>query len=87
MRSSPALRSAASADRQAHTYALRAGVIGQQPVLEPGACFVYHSGACLPCPGGQMLGHFQMQVLDGLEQEGFDAVIKPFKFLAPAQLQ
>lgn len=61
-----------------------AGVIGQQPKLAPGQMFIYHSGAILPCPSGQMLGHFHFVDASSGTPEAFDAVILPFKLLAPA---
>ena len=61
-----------------------AGVIGQQPNLVPGQIFIYHSGAILPCPSGQMLGHFHFVDRSSRGTEAFDAVILPFKLLAPA---
>jgi len=36
------------------------GVIGQQPVLMPGAAFQYTSGTALGTPSGLMLGTYEM---------------------------
>lgn len=38
------------------------GVVGQQPVLEPGDFFEYTSGAPLQTPSGIMTGSYMMQV-------------------------
>jgi ApaG protein len=37
-----------------------AGVVGEQPVLEPGASFEYTSGCPLTTPSGMMVGTYQM---------------------------
>lgn len=37
-----------------------AGVIGQQPVLEPGSAHEYSSGTSLKTPSGIMLGSYEM---------------------------
>jgi ApaG protein len=36
------------------------GVVGEQPVLEPGASFEYTSGCPLSTPSGVMVGHYEM---------------------------
>jgi ApaG protein len=41
------------------------GVVGEQPVLGPGADYTYTSGAVLETPTGTMEGHYEMQVPDG----------------------
>jgi ApaG protein len=56
------------------------GVVGQQPVLEPGGSFSYTSGCPLGTPFGSMRGTFQMVTGDG---EQFDSVIAPFTLQAP----
>src|SRR5210317_1852667 len=45
------------------------GVIGEQPILEPGANYTYSSGTPLQTPSGFMHGSYQMQSDDG---ERFD---------------
>jgi ApaG protein len=35
------------------------GVVGEQPVIEPGASFSYTSGCPLPTPSGVMVGTYQ----------------------------
>jgi len=51
------------------------GVVGQQPLLQPGESFVYHSFCPLPTPWGTMEGAYQMQREDGSR---FDAPIDRF---------
>jgi ApaG protein len=56
------------------------GVVGQQPVLEPGESFEYTSGCPLTTPWGSMRGSYQMVTGDG---DGFDAAIGEFTLKAP----
>ncbi|MCC6764743.1 MAG: Co2+/Mg2+ efflux protein ApaG [Deltaproteobacteria bacterium] len=56
------------------------GVVGKQPVLEPGQSFEYTSACPLGTAFGTMHGTYQMQVCDG---EAFDAEIAPFTLAAP----
>jgi ApaG protein len=56
------------------------GVVGEQPVLEPGESFRYTSGAPLRTPSGIMLGWYHMEAEDG---ETFDVVIPPFSLDSP----
>jgi len=51
------------------------GVVGAQPVLEPGQAFEYTSFCPLPTPSGGMHGTFQMVSRAGDE---FDAEVAPF---------
>lgn len=51
------------------------GVVGQQPVLEPGESFEYTSGCPLSTPFGSMRGTYQMLKASGGQ---FDADIAPF---------
>jgi ApaG protein len=41
------------------------GVVGETPVLEPGASFRYTSGCPLTTPSGIMVGTYQMTTEDG----------------------
>ena len=41
------------------------GVVGETPVLEPGASFRYTSGCPLKTPSGIMVGSYQMTTEDG----------------------
>jgi len=56
-----------------------AGVIGQQPEIEPGQSFHYTSGAVIETQFGSMYGDYEMQRASG---EKFTAPIPPF-LLAP----
>ena len=51
------------------------GVVGEQPVLEPGQAFEYTSGCPLTTPVGSMRGSYRMLAVGG---EPFDAQIAPF---------
>lgn len=51
------------------------GVVGEQPVLEPGDAFEYTSGCPLQTPVGSMRGTYRMVAPGG---EAFDAEIAPF---------
>ncbi|WP_420394417.1 Co2+/Mg2+ efflux protein ApaG [Acuticoccus sp.] len=42
-----------------------AGVVGEQPVLPPGAAFTYTSGCPLTTPSGIMVGRYEMEREDG----------------------
>lgn len=57
-----------------------AGVVGEQPVLEPGAAFEYTSGCPLSTPTGIMAGHYGMTTDAG---EVFTAEIPPFSLDSP----
>lgn len=59
------------------------GVVGEQPVLEPGESFEYTSGTPLPTPSGFMRGVYHM--VETLSGEGFDALIPPFSLDSPHQ--
>ena len=56
------------------------GVVGEQPLLEPGESFQYTSGTPLPTPTGIMAGSYQMVSGTG---ERFDVKIPPFSLDAP----
>jgi len=56
------------------------GVVGQQPVLEPGESFTYTSGCPLTTSFGMMEGTYQMMTRSG---ERFDAKIAPFTLSEP----
>jgi len=43
------------------------GVVGEQPILEPGSSFEYTSGCPLDAPSGIMHGHYAMMTPDGRE--------------------
>lgn len=60
-----------------------AGVVGEQPHLEPGEGFRYSSGAILETPVGTMQGSYEMVADNG---ERFHAPIKPFRLAIPGLL-
>jgi len=59
-----------------------AGVIGEQPILEPGDQFHYTSGTPLTTPSGIMSGTYQMENERG---ERFDIAIPAFSLDSPYQ--
>lgn len=60
-----------------------AGVIGQQPVLEPGESFRYTSAAPLAAPSGVMMGAYSMVRVDN--GEAFDIAVPAFALDSPHQ--
>jgi len=56
------------------------GVVGEQPVLEPGARFTYTSACPLPTSFGSMRGTYRMVAADG---DAFDVEIAPFPLAEP----
>jgi len=58
-----------------------AGVIGQQPIIKPGAKFEYVSGVDFQCPIGKMEGHYLMTYPH--TQETFKVQIPPFMMVYP----
>jgi ApaG protein len=59
------------------------GVVGEQPVLEPGGQFEYTSGTPLDTPSGFMHGAYHMVVPDS--GEAFDVSIPAFSLDSPHQ--
>jgi ApaG protein len=59
------------------------GVVGEQPILAPGAAFEYTSYCPLKTSVGSMQGSYQMVTADG---EKFDAQIAPFTLAVPNAL-
>jgi len=59
------------------------GVVGEQPVLEPGQSFEYTSGCPLPTPVGSMRGSYQCIADDGT---AFEAPIPEFVLSMPRTL-
>lgn len=59
------------------------GVVGEQPILQPGQAFEYTSGCPLTTPFGTMHGEYQMLSATG---ERFDAQIAPFTLSEPHAL-
>jgi ApaG protein len=59
------------------------GVVGAQPLLNPGEHFEYTSGSIINTPMGDMHGTYQMVAEDGTR---FDAIIQPFALSMPRVL-
>jgi ApaG protein len=59
------------------------GVVGQQPLLQPGESFEYTSGASIATNVGTMQGSYQMLAADG---KAFDAPIPQFTLSVPRTL-
>lgn len=62
-----------------------AGVVGEQPLLEPGEAFEYTSGAPLETASGFMTGTYHMVV--AASGERFDVAIPTFSLDSPHQDQ
>ena len=56
------------------------GVVGEQPILEPGAKYEYTSGTPLSTPSGFMEGHYEMETKNGNK---FEATIPLFSLDSP----
>ena len=59
------------------------GVVGKQPVLDPGESFAYTSGCPLTTPFGSMTGTYRMQREDGTE---FQAEVAIFELVEPGAI-
>ena len=59
------------------------GVVGKQPLLQPGEMFEYTSGSVLTTPIGTMKGSYQMVAEDGTH---FSAEIPEFVLASPRAL-
>ncbi len=59
------------------------GVVGKQPLLQPGESFEYTSGSVLTTPIGTMKGSYQMVAEDGTH---FSAEIPEFVLASPRAL-
>jgi len=59
------------------------GVVGEQPILAPGAAFEYRSFCPLKTSVGSMHGSYQMVTPQG---DRFDAIISPFTLAVPNAL-
>ncbi|MHA8066804.1 Co2+/Mg2+ efflux protein ApaG [Aquirufa sp. ROCK2-A2] len=55
------------------------GVVGLQPVIEPGMSFTYSSGCPLISNFGQMSGHYNFLNLD--TKSSFKVIIPPFELI------
>lgn len=58
-----------------------AGVVGQQPVIEPGQTYAYASACPLTTPTGVMVGTYTMR--DLANEERFEIAIPPFALESP----
>ena len=68
-------------DATGHTEEVRGpGVVGQTPVLEPGAAFRYTSGCPLTTPSGIMVGSYQMTTEAG---KRIDVAVPAFSLDSP----
>lgn len=71
-------------DGDGHVQEVRgAGVVGQQPHLQPGESHTYSSGTVMATQVGTMQGSYQMLADDG---KHFDATIVPFRLAVPGAL-
>lgn len=59
------------------------GVVGEQPVLQPGQSFEYTSGCPLPTPFGSMAGSYDMVRRDGTK---FEAEVALFQLIRPGSI-
>ena len=59
------------------------GIVGKQPLLQPGESFEYTSGSVLTTPIGTMKGSYQMVAEDGTH---FSAEIPEFVLASPRAL-
>ena len=59
------------------------GVVGAQPLLQPGQLFEYTSGTVLTTPNGKMHGSYQMVADDGT---AFDITVPTFTLSMPRVL-
>lgn len=58
------------------------GVVGENPIILPGESFEYTSGTPLTTPSGIMMGHYEMEKMDG---ESFIVDIPAFSLDSPYQ--
>ena len=68
-------------DAHGHVEEVRGpGVVGEQPVIEPGDSYAYASGCPLTTPSGSMVGAYFMQDAEG---RMFEAAIPAFSLDVP----
>ena len=60
------------------------GVVGSQPLLQPGESFEYTSGASIATPVGTMRGSYQMVAADGTRFEARDPRVHALGAARPA---
>lgn len=61
-----------------------AGVVGEEPVIEPGETYQYSSGCPLKTSSGIMFGNYSMQREDG---SSFDVAIPAFSLDLPDEVR
>ncbi|AHB00027.1 Protein apaG [Brucella ceti TE10759-12] len=70
-------------DANGHVQEVRgSGVVGEQPVLDPGDSYQYSSGCPLTTSSGVMVGRYQMKGEDGAQ---FEIEIPAFSLDVPEQ--
>ncbi|HCI47373.1 MAG TPA: Co2+/Mg2+ efflux protein ApaG [Rhodospirillaceae bacterium] len=70
-------------DANGHEQEVRGpGVVGEEPILDPGESYEYSSGCPLSTPSGIMAGSFGMEKADG---EQFDVAVPAFSLDSPHQ--
>ncbi|MFJ7882339.1 Co2+/Mg2+ efflux protein ApaG [Pseudomonas sp. NPDC096917] len=71
-------------DGDGHVEEVRgAGVVGQQPLIEPGEQHIYSSGSVITTKVGTMQGSYLMHAQDNHQ---FKAIIAPFRLAVPGAL-
>jgi ApaG protein len=60
------------------------GVVGQQPVIDPGQSHEYVSGCNLKTDMGKMEGSYEMRRL--VDDEEFEVIVPNFNMIAPYKL-
>lgn len=72
-------------DGRGHVQEVRGpGVVGEQPVLEPGDTHQYTSGVTLTTPSGIMQGYYEMHTENG---EIFNIEVPAFSLDSPEQMK
>ena len=71
-------------DGDGHVEEVRgAGVVGQQPLIEPGEQHIYSSGSVITTKVGTMQGSYLMHAQDDHQ---FKAIVAPFRLAVPGAL-
>ena len=63
------------------------GVVGEQPVLEPGETFEYTSGTPLQTSSGLMHGSYFMKSMENNEERDFEVKIPAFSLDIPNSIR
>ncbi|HEY7773195.1 MAG TPA: Co2+/Mg2+ efflux protein ApaG [Marinagarivorans sp.] len=72
-----------SDDKDQVTEVKGAGVVGEQPIIQPGSSYTYSSGVVMESAVGTMTGSYRMQSPNG---DTFDAPIPTFTLIQPSRL-